>query len=117
MSLADLKKQEKPKAKVCFSVDDFIEDANNYAMGKPQIVSAEASQQAEKFKKQFAEDNHCEAGTPFKHATFTLSDSAIQQLNELSEQTHIPKSRLLRIMVHDFFFNENPNKFFLSDIK
>ncbi|WP_394176145.1 ribbon-helix-helix domain-containing protein [Thalassotalea litorea] len=117
MSLADLKKQEKPKAKMSFSVDDFIEDANNYAQGKPQIVSAEASQQAEIFKKRFAEDNHCEEGKPFKHATFTLSDDAIKQLNELSEQTHIPKSRLLRIMVNDFFFNENPNKLFLSEIK
>lgn len=117
MSLADLKKQAKPKAKLSFSVDEFIEDANNYAVGNPQIVSAEASQQAELFRKQFAEDNHCEAGKPFKHATFTLSDHAIQQLNELSEQTHIPKSRLLRIMVNDFFYHENPNKLFLSDIK
>ncbi|TLU67632.1 ribbon-helix-helix domain-containing protein [Thalassotalea litorea] len=117
MSLADLKKQEKPKAKINFSVDDFIEDANNYAAGNPQIVSAEANQQVEIFKKQFAQDNHCEAGRPFKHATFTLSEEAIKQLSELSEQTHIPKSRLLRIMVDDFFFNENPNKLFLSDIK
>ena len=53
MSLTDLKKSasrgKKDNRKVSndksFTVDDFIEDADNYAKGVPQIVSSEVQSQ------------------------------------------------------------------------
>ena len=39
MALTDLKKKSQPHGKSGFTADEFIDDANNYAMGMPRIVS------------------------------------------------------------------------------
>ena len=122
MSLADLKKQtiapssSKPKS---FTVDDFIEDAANYALGKGEIVNADMQMQLHLQAQQLSEQLASIAAEdkPFKHATFTLSEEVIEQLNELSSKTNIAKSRLLRILVHNFYYKENPSQLHISDVK
>ncbi|MDG2392214.1 MAG: ribbon-helix-helix domain-containing protein [Thalassotalea sp.] len=120
MSLADLKKQNYNDVKRNFTVDEFIDDATNYAAGRPEIVSADLKAQTKKLTETIAKSvQHVEHDNdkPFKHATFTLSTEVIQQLNELSEKTSIPKSRLLRILVNDFYYEENPSTLQQSKIK
>lgn len=117
MSLADLKKKNHTKAKRNFSIDEFIDDANNYAVGKPEIVSADLQQKSHKLAQEIAETVSCEVDKPFKHATFTLSDEIIVQLNDLASKTKISKSRLLRILVNEFYYQENPATLHLSKIK
>lgn len=117
MSLADLKKQSKPREQRSFTVDEFIDDATNYAMGDPQIVSADVRAQAELISQKISDAVEPASEKPFKHATFTLSEDIIEQLNELSDKTGIPKSRLLRILVNNFYYQNNPNTLFLSKVK
>lgn len=117
MSLADLKKQSQPREKRSFTVDEFIDDATNYAMGDPQIVSADIRAQADLLSQQISDTVEPATDKPFKHATFTLSADIIEQLNELSDKTCIPKSRLLRILVNNFYYQNNPNTLYLSKVK
>ena len=126
MSLADLKKQPSIKPQRKFTVDEFIDDAANYAIGDPQVVStnkfntsvnADLQAQAQLLSKKIAESVEETHDKPFKHATFTLSEETILQLNELAEKTKIAKSRLLRILVNNFYYEDNPNKLFISKVK
>lgn len=119
MSLADLKKQNTNKVRRKFSIDEFIDDATNYAAGRPEIVNADLLAQSQKLTQSIAKTvkQNQASDKPFKHATFTLSEDIIGQLNELSDKTDIPKSRLLRILVNNFYYDENPNELFLSKIK
>lgn len=121
MSLADLKKQSSKKIQRSFTVDEFIDDATNYSIGDPQIVSADIQAQTRLLSQKIAEtiepNVEPQADKPFKHATFTLSEDIIEQLNELAIKTSIPKSRLLRILVNNFYFQDNPSKLLLSKVK
>ena len=86
MSLIDLKKSKNaPKKKKQFTVDEFIADADNYAQGKAKIVSAEQKNLtlqkailAAKKKAANKQNNKGESGRRFRHATFTLSESTIE---------------------------------------
>ncbi len=117
MSLADLKKQSSSQTQRSFSIDEFIDDATNYAMGKPEIVSARYQKESKKICKALNDVVKKDKKASFKHATFTLTDDIITQLNDLSEQTNIPKSRLLRILVNQFYNEQNPVELQLSDVK
>ncbi|WP_144213482.1 CopG family transcriptional regulator [Shewanella donghaensis] len=115
MGLADLKKNVTP-CSANFSpqmtVDDFIEAANHYAMGKPQRLSdcehlgsnQQAMQQLFELQKP-AEANEPlnEKPKPFRRSTFTLSEAAIEQLTQLSESSEIAKSKLIRILIKQHF--------------
>ena len=109
MSLTDLKKsKDGPKKKKQFTVDEFIADAENYAQGKPKIVSQENSelslQQAVLATKEHVarqEESKAEGGRRFRHATFTLSESAIEQLQELAINTKLAKSHIIRILINE----------------
>ena len=90
MALTDLKKNSTRSTKRAFTVDEFIADAENYAMGQPQIVSVERLIEPEPT----APDKG-----PMRHATFTLSQEAIEALNKLSLETGVSKSRLLRQLI------------------
>ncbi|WP_254795742.1 replication protein RepA [Arsukibacterium indicum] len=75
--------------KPAFTADEFIEDANNYALGLPRIVS---------LRKQLPEEDDS-TRLPMRHATFTLSEEAIAALNDLSELTGEAKSKLIRRLI------------------
>lgn len=108
MSLTDLKKGQGKKVKRKeFTVDEFIADAENYAKGHPKIVSANKAlsiQEAIMLAKQRAEETEAEAKERerrFRHATFTLSEEAIEQLNELAQGSNLAKSHIIRILINE----------------
>jgi len=91
MALTDLKKNSTRSNKRDFTVDEFIADAEHYAMGKPQIVSV---------RKVSADDKEpLISKGPMRHATFTLSEEAIDVLNKLSQETGVSKSKLIRQLI------------------
>lgn len=108
MALRDLKKKSQPSNKRDLTVDEFIDDANNYALGLPRIVS---------LRKQLPEEDDMPR-LPMRHATFTLSEEAIKALNELSTLTGEPKSKLIRRLIlratqavqYDLATLNNPDK-------
>jgi len=124
MSLSDLKKsKDGHNKKRQFTVDEFISDAENYAKGAPEIVSREknnqlnltqavlAAQQYVADKKARKEQKPAIADKkPFRHATFTLSEEAITQLSELSIETKLAKSHILRILIDELCNKEQQKK-------
>lgn len=91
MALTDLKKNSTRSNKTQFTVDEFIADAENYAMGVPQIVSV----------RKVLEDDAVPiiSQGPMRHATFTLSQEAIDALTKLSKESGLPKSKLIRQLI------------------
>lgn len=90
MALTDLKKKSQPHGKPGFTADEFIDDANNYALGMPRIVS---------LRQLSPEEVDDTTQLPMRHATFTLSQEAIDALTELSLATGEPKSKLIRKLI------------------
>jgi hypothetical protein len=111
MSLSDLKKKHNHQhKKKSFTVDEFILDAENYAKGAPTIVnnagekafSADVNiSQAILLAKQHLEEKKKSKHKPFRRATFTLSEDAIEQLTQLSEGTDLAKSHIIRILINE----------------
>ena len=106
MSLSDLKKSNKDSGKKKkFTVDEFIEDAENYAKGKPKIVVVHeeknklAVQETIKETKKRKAKVKAKAKKLFRHATFTFNDKTFEQLNELSKNSKLAKSHILRILI------------------
>ncbi|MEE2024283.1 replication protein RepA [Alkalimonas mucilaginosa] len=89
MGLQDLKKKSTPSERKSVDVDAFIDDANNYAMGLPKVVNL----------RQLQPDGEPGPRKPMRHATFTLSQEAIEALNQLSELTGEAKSKIIRHLV------------------
>lgn len=117
MSLTDLKKSKddnNKKKKKAFSVDDFISDAENYAKGTPQLVSQTRGKsvelpQALAAAKELSEQKDKQT-KPFRHATFTLSETAIAQLQELAQETQLAKSHIIRILINELCAEEQQAK-------
>ncbi len=134
MSLTDLKKGKDSKTKKKdFTIDEFISDAENYAKGAPKIVSeltkkehashklslkqaiSEARRYVEMTEIEHQQAVEVKAGvrdkvaTPFRRATFTLSEDAIEQLQGLSEGSDLAKSHILRILI-DELCNKEQNE-------
>lgn len=134
MSLTDLKKGAASKAKKKnFTIDEFISDAEDYAKGVPKIVSEltndektkkklslkQAINEAKRYVKMTEIEHQKEAKVkagvrekvdkPFRRATFTLSEEAINQLQDLSEGTDLAKSHILRILI-DELCNKEQNE-------
>lgn len=124
MSLSDLKKSKDGKAKKRqFTVDEFISDAENYAKGAPKIVSSDINNQLnltqaviaaqqyvadKKNRKQKASTTDNKKS--FRHATFTLSEEAIKQLSELSIESKLAKSHILRILIDELCNKDQQKK-------
>lgn len=124
MSLSDLKKsKDGKKDKKAFTIDDFIADAENYAKGTPEIVSEsshkqsahklnlqqainEAKRYVEMTEIEHKEANKSKPEKPFRRATFTLSEDAINQLQHLSQGTDLAKSHILRILIDELCSKE-----------
>lgn len=119
MSLSDLKKSKdsQPKKRQ-FTVDEFISDAENYAKGAPEIVSSEINNQLNltqaviAAKQYVADKKNQQENTkkPFRHATFTLSEEAIEQLSELAIDTKLAKSHILRILIDELCNKDQKEK-------
>ena len=134
MSLTDLKKSNDHKVKKRkFTVDEFISDAENYAKGTPKIVSEisnseqvshkislkraiiEAKRYVEMTEIEHQQAEEVKAGDsarvtkPFRRATFTLSEEAIEQLQGLSQDSDLAKSHILRILI-DELCNKEQNE-------
>ena len=108
MSLSDLKKGNQNKVKKKnFTVDEFIADATNYAKGKPKVVSHEADTlekaqiKGNKAKPLGGVNNKLNKSqeAPFRRSTFTLSEEVIVQLQQLSQETNLAKSHIVRILI------------------
>ncbi|MCJ8293604.1 MAG: hypothetical protein MJK15_04285 [Colwellia sp.] len=133
MSLTDLKKSKGGKAKKKnFTIDEFISDAEDYAKGAPKIVSeltgadtsdklnlkqaiSEAKRYVELTELEHQQAQEVKAGVrhkaekPFRRATFTLSEEAIEQLHDLSAGSDLAKSHILRILI-DELCNKEQNE-------
>lgn len=81
-----------------WDVDDFIAGAAAYAAGERNVVPFRSNQLHE----------HC------KRATFTLTRNAIEQLAVLSQQTGIPKSRLIRIWLDNIDWQDDLDLYLTS---
>ncbi|RPH18538.1 MAG: ribbon-helix-helix domain-containing protein [Alteromonadaceae bacterium TMED7] len=73
------------------SAEEFIQDALHYASGAAVPLTAVAERQAN--------DSHHE---PMRRATFTLTQECIDQLQQLSEQSGIAKSKLIRLWIQRY---------------
>ncbi len=91
MALTDLKKNSTRSNKPQFTVDEFIADAENYAVGVPQIDSVRKATEDESVSTL--------SQGPMRHATFTLSQEAIDTLSKLSKDSGMPKSKLIRQLI------------------
>lgn len=137
MSLTDLKKSKVGKIKrKNFTVDEFISDAEDYAKGQPKIVSGDQLnlEQAIVLAKHRAEnratgksDTDADSETSAenelskanktssenklkRHATFTLSEDAIEQLQLLATETNLAKSHIIRILINELCNEEQQEK-------
>lgn len=135
MSLTDLKKTKDHRIKKKkFTIDEFISDAENYAKGMPEIVSeisnseqvghkislkqaiSEAKRYVEMTEMEHQQASKSKAGNkgrvakPFRRATFTLSEEAIEQLQALSEDSDLAKSHILRILIDELCNKEQNEK-------
>lgn len=90
MSLSDLrKKPASPKPLPC-NVDEFIENAQNYAKGLDNVVRLRPLE---------CSPPPNESKLPFRKATFTLSEACIEALGNLSDETGLSKSHLIRLLI------------------
>ncbi|MCH4293708.1 MULTISPECIES: ribbon-helix-helix domain-containing protein [Shewanella] len=96
MSLTDLKRKKPKLDRDKISVEDFIEDANNYALGRPTIIDEEGRNLRIKLGLDKSTTK------VYRHATFSLTTKSIEQLDDLAKQTGIAKSKLLRILIKEF---------------
>lgn len=100
MSLTDLKKSNKDNGKKKnFTVDEFIADAENYAQGKPKIVSSSQDTSQAVQEAVSAAKKEKSKKKRFRHATFTFNDKTFEQLNKLSKNSKLAKSHILRILI------------------
>ena len=125
MGLADLKKSStQSSTSISHSrvqqltldalVDDFIDDANRYALGQQMLTSEQNrltdlaftaaiddSTITEMPKKQIVTIKKGDA--PVRKATFTLTESAITHLATLANDCDVAKSKLIRFLIEHHF--------------
>jgi hypothetical protein len=108
MSLADLKKSNANNGKKKkFTVDEFIDDAENYAKGMPEIVTTGkdnklAVQKAVGLAKKAKAQKKATQKKLYRHATFTFNEQTFKQLNYLAKESKLAKSHILRILIAEF---------------
>jgi hypothetical protein len=91
MGLADLKNTSKlqSKAKIV-SIDDFINGAEFYAKGLPEIVNSQLLKEEKK-----------SSDVGFKACTYTLDGGSREALTRLAEENNLAKSKLIRILLRN----------------
>ncbi|MGL4207350.1 MAG: CopG family transcriptional regulator [Aeromonadaceae bacterium] len=106
MGLSDLKKKKvkEPGPAPHVTIDEFINDAELYALGHPKVVSPERSlppSQPTPQPNNLAANKELKA--TFKKATYSMSVESIDNLNLIAEQDGFNKSQLLRLFTHYFY--------------
>ncbi|GAA0363756.1 hypothetical protein GCM10009092_30170 [Bowmanella denitrificans] len=105
MTFASLKKKSPSASPEQVSVDDFIDEANLYAMGLSKVVPLHPA------------DHQQDVAEPFKSHCFTLSIQAREKLDQLCEATGISRSRLLRIMLNELHPELDKARYLASQIR
>jgi hypothetical protein len=92
MGLADLKSASKPRSKPrLISIDDFINGAEYYAKGLPEITSSIESVRLKENK----------STSHYSACTFTLNQSSKDLLTNYAQQHGIAKSKIIRILLRN----------------
>ncbi|GAA4501067.1 CopG family transcriptional regulator [Pseudaeromonas paramecii] len=101
MGLSDLKKKRDKTPIEPLTVDEFIDDAELYALGQPRLVSPERRQHHPILPEQPIDS---EVGRPvYKKATYSMSLDSIDQLADIAIRDGMKKSQLLRLFTHYFY--------------
>lgn len=98
MSLLSLRKSQPLAKSTVRSVDDFIEDAVNYAQGvnnKP-VKDKHEGTASEDNDNRVVHLHKVKKSSAMRHATFTLTPECILKLTQLSKQQGKAKSALIR---------------------
>jgi hypothetical protein len=96
MSLTDLKRKKlKPKPK-SISADEFISDADNYAAGRNEQLAQQRAKAGLNKK----------TSSLYRHATFTLTERSISQLDKLAQNNQLAKSKILRLLIDEFYHRQ-----------
>lgn len=125
MGLADLKKNSTPcergdrqrrakQVSLDALINDFINDANHYASGRPeqartmaQVIELETGFNGlpvQAIKPASAnQPERIRGAAPYRKATFTLSESAIAHLAELANGCDMAKSKLIRFLIEHHY--------------
>lgn len=101
MGLSDLKKKRDKTPIEPLTIDEFIDDAELYALGQPRLVSPERRQHQPSLPDKMLEG---EAAKPvYKKATYSMSLDSIDQLADIAIRDGMKKSQLLRLFTHYFY--------------
>lgn len=106
MGMADLKKTTSKQSKLKkIDIEDFIDDADNYASGLPSLLfdvrHQPDNEKAHKLKE--LADNQSRR----KNATFSLNENTIKELETLVKNKDLHKSKLVRVLIQYFaYLNE-----------
>jgi hypothetical protein len=123
MGLADLKKNAslcKTERPIAISIDDFIAAADLYAAGKSRQATGLAvdlchndltqpNKVIDFLQRKYPQTLPSQASAtenshkPFRRCTYTLSETAIEQLTLLSQQGNVAKSKLIRQLICHYF--------------
>ncbi|MCL1080104.1 hypothetical protein D5R81_18915 [Parashewanella spongiae] len=113
--MLDLKKKiqsDKPVLTQNVSADEFINQASHYAMGRAEsrcagndnVVDINSHRPQFIMLGRVTKSVDEKQSNPFRNATFSLSQSAFEQLTELASENLIAKSRILRILIEQHFY-------------
>ncbi len=101
MGLADLKKkkkQEEPGTPPPVTIDEFINDAELYALGHPKVVSPDRAVSPPE------ESEQSEEAPPgrgiYKKATYSMTMESVEHLSKIAEQDGFNRSQLVRLFTH-----------------
>ena len=103
MGLADLKKkkkEEEPSPSPPVTIDEFINDAELYALGQPRVVSPD---------RRLAPPEPETGGEPpvgrttFKKATYSMTLESVEHLTKIAEEDGFNRSQLVRLFTHYFY--------------
>ncbi|MER2493866.1 hypothetical protein [Catenovulum sediminis] len=101
MGMADLKKSYSKQCNLTkIEVDDFIDDAENYAAGLPSLLFAPRIIPG--CEKAGDSANAQALTAPRKNATFSLNEGVVEQLAHASKMNKVSKSKMVRILVYQF---------------
>ena len=105
MGLADLKKkkkEEEPSPSPPVTIDEFINDAELYALGHPRVVSPD--RRIEPPPPAPGADTVPPSGRAvFKKATYSMTLESVEHLTKIAEEDGFNRSQLIRLFTHYFY--------------